>query len=894
MVQKRIGQSLIDIQKDPKLLNGVSAHLYNNENGMFKNVSSDSRIQKFSYGLGLLTTDINDDGLVDVYITNDFMIPDQLFLNNGKGGFDESLKKFTRQISWFGMGCDAADVNNDALLDLAVVDMTSSDHFRSKTLMPPMIGKDFYTSVNDLGYQYQYMFNSLQINNGNNSFSNIAAMSGINQTDWSWATLFADFDNDGDKDNFITNGYRKYYSDNDFSTRYSNLLKKHNGKVPGQDLIDIYEQMPEMKIENLMYQNDGNLSFTEVGKKWNLNQATYSNGAAYGDLDNDGDLDLIVNNIDDEVFVYRNENQSGNYLQLDLLSENKMAEVLNAKIKLKLKEEVQFQEFTTVRGYQSSMDPIIHFGLNSKDQVDELIISWPDGAVQKMLNVAVNQRLKIKKNSNAQSEPKTKYRPFFASISKANFQHLENDFNDFEKEVLLPHKQSTLGPFISTGDVNSDGLEDFYIGGARGQSGQLFLANKEGNYLPKENAIFKTDKHFEDMGSCLFDIDKDGDLDLYVVSGGNESAPSSDLFRDRLYKNDGKGNFSKTKALTSIVSSAMKVKSIDFDADGDLDLFIGGRALPGKYPFPDRSFLLENKNGSLEDVTETKAKDLLSPGIVTDFLFSDFNADKKLDLIIVGEWMSPKFYVNNGEGFSFSHERKDLKGWWYSIKSADLDNDGDEDLILGNIGKNNKYRPSQKKPLHIFCNDFDENGSPDIVLSKKYKDELVPVRGRECSSEQMPFIKDKFQDFKSFANANIEELYGADKLKEGIHLQFNHDASIILWNENGKYTKTELPRYCQVAPINGIQIDDFNKDGMLDLLLVGNNFNVEIETPRYDAGQGALLINKGERSFEYLPAYKSGFFAPFDAKDLALIKTGELKTALIANNNGPLQVINYK
>ncbi len=892
--KKRIGQSLIDIQNDKSLLPEVSAHLYKNENGVFEDVSKEARINKFSYGLGLVTSDINDDGLVDVYMTNDFMIPDYLFINDGKGGFNESLKKFTRQISWFGMGCDVVDVNNDALLDIAVVDMTSSDHFRSKTLMPPMIGKDFYAAVNELGYQYQYMFNSLQINNGNFSFSNVAGMSGINQTDWSWATLFADFDNDGDKDNFISNGYRKYFSDNDFSTEYSNLLEKYQGKIPLEQLKDLYAKMPEMRIENMMFENLGNLEFKKVGKKWQLNHPGYSNGAAYGDLDNDGDLDLIVNNIDEEAFVYKNECSNGNYLQLDLLSKNKMADALNAKIKLIQGKNIQYQEFTTVRGYQSSVEPLIHFGLKNSKNINEIIITWPDNSSQRLIDVKASQKLSIAKTSNLAKEPRPAYRPFFAEISKATFQHIENDFNDYKREVLLPHKQSTLGPLISTGDVNNDGLDDFYIGGAIGQSGQLFIADQSGNFNAKPNEYFIKDKTHEDLGSCLFDVDMDGDLDLYVVSGGNEVPAQSSALADRLYLNNGAGVFKKANYSTNVNSSAQRVKCIDFDQDGDLDLFVGGRAIPGKYPYPDRSYLLENTDGVLKDVTSELAPDLLKPGIVTDFQFIDINEDELLDIVIVGEWMPVSFYTNTGNGFSFSHKRDDLKGWWYSISKADLDEDGDLDLILGNIGKNNKYRPKQEKPLHIFCNDFDNNGSPDIVLSKKYNNDLVPVRGMECSSEQMPFIKNKFQDFKSFANANITDLYGEEKLKEAIHLQFNFEASIILWNEKGKFDWSELPSACQKAPINGICVDDFNKDGKLDILLVGNNFNVEIETPRYDAGQGALLINQGNKKFEYLAAFKSGFFTPHDAKDLSLIKTGNLKTAIVSNNNGPLQVLNYK
>ena len=883
---KPTGTSLLELKNNPELTTKVSQRLYRNNGDMtFTDVTKESGMLKYAFGLGLATSDINMDGYVDAYIANDFMVPDYLFLNKKNGTFKENIKNLTRQISWFGMGCDVVDINNDALPDIAVVDMTSSDHIRSKTLMPPMNPRDFWAGVNAFGFQYQYMFNSLQINNGNNTFSNIANLSGIHQTDWSWATLFADFDNDGDKDNFITNGYRKYNSDNDFLINYQQELKDSAGKLNAAQLKSLYSQMPEMKIPNLLYRNDGNLHFEEVASNWGLDDANYSNGAAYADLDGDGDLDIVVNNIDSPPFVYRNELDRGNnYLQIKLDDPNP----LNAKVTLEYKNKKQYQELSPVRGYQSSMDHVLHFGLADNKIVEKLTIIWPTGETQTIMDVAANQRLVVKKKPGKPFAKEKKAKPLLKAQKMSIFSHKENKYNDFAKEVLLPHKQSSLGPFLSIGDVNGDGRDDLFVGGAKGQAGKLLLRQANTGFEESENQVWLADKNHEDLGSCFFDVDMDGDLDLYVVSGGNEEDAGHILLQDRLYLNDGNGGFTKGE-LPSLKSSGQTVKAIDFDGDKDMDLFISGRAIPGKYPYPDRSYLLENQEGVLKDVTAEKAADLLNPGILTDFEFVDFNSDEKLDLVIVGEWMPVMFFKNTGNGFSKVKEREDLKGWWYSIEKADLDDDGDLDLVLGNIGENNKFRAKAKKPLYINCNDFDGNGSFDIVLSKTYKEKLVPTRGRECSSEQMPFLKDKFPNYNSFANASLNDLYGQDKLSNGLQLEVNEMRSMILWNEDGKFSAEPLPVEAQVAPVNGIVIQDLNRDGKKDILIAGNMFNTEIETQRYDAGQGTIFLNLGNRKFLTKAAATSGFFAPGNVKDVKWISFGKNAGVLVANNDGPVQ-----
>ena len=898
-------QAIFEDLKIKKNLEEASSNLYRNDNGKFVKVTEQAGMLRYGYGLGLAITDINEDGWPDVYVANDYSVPDFMYINNGDGTFTDRIKERTKQVSFFGMGCDVADFNNDGFVDIAVVDMAADDHIRDKTLMESMNVDGFWYFINQLGYQYAYMFNSFQLNNGNGTFSNIAGMAGVLRTDWSWAALLADFDNDGWKDYFVSNGYRRYARDNDFRNEMTRRRDANGGSIPLNMRQEMYDMMPQVKLPNIVYRNNQDLTFSNATKDWGLTEATFSNGAAYADLDNDGDLDLVINNIHQPVSLYRNnamEQERGNYLRVQLKPENHTTPMVGTRVTLRLGDQLQFQEWQTSRGYQSTVDATLHFGLGKTSAIDRLEVVWPNGKSQVLENIEANQTLVIdqKEAANglvqAREMPKTSLQsinPFSLGIA---FKHTENAFDDFDREGLLPHRQSTLGPKLAVADVNGDQLEDFYVGAAAGQGGTLYIQNPDGSF--RKGAFqpwAQLDAASEDMGALFFDADNNGTMDLYVVSGGSgEFEVGDEWLQDRLYINFGSERFQKVNALPQMKTSGNVVTAADFDGDGDQDLFIGGAASPGKYPFAERSYLLRNDNKKFTDVTQDLAPALVNPGMVKDALWTDLNGDKLPDLVVVGEWMPVMLLLNeNGKLKDASTElgTSELLGWWQSAQSADLDGDGDQDLVLGNVGLNTKYYVSKEKPLKVFGNDFDENGIVDVVLSKPYKDKFVPARGRQCSSEQMPFIKDKFPTYNDYANASVEEVYGKENLKEGVELTATTFASmVLLQGEDGKFEAHKLPMMAQLSPVNAIIAEDFDGDGHPDLLIAGNNFDTEVETPRYDAGNGLFLRGDGQGAFEPVPGYLTGLFAGGNAKDMVLIALAgnRGRLLLVANNNAPL------
>lgn len=901
MPMNRVLQAL----KDKENLEAVSNNLYRNDgNGQFTRVTEASGLLRFGYGLGMVVSDINMDGWPDVYVANDFSVPDFMYINNGDGTFTDQQKQYTRHVAWFGMGCDVADFNNDGLVDIGVVDMAADDHVRGKTLMASMDEEAFWSYVKGLGYQYQYMFNAFQLNNGNGSFSNIANMCGMASTDWSWTALFADLDNDGHKDYLVTNGFRRYALDNDFRNELRQTRKSLGGNVPVNKRQELYNQMPEVSLPNLLFQNKGNLTFEKVGEQWGLGQPSFSNGAAVADLDNDGDLDLVVNNIDAEAFVYNNKSRElnqHNYLRVKLVG-GATHQVANAKVSLFFaNNSQQYQEYAPTRGYQSSMEHVLHFGLGNEGAVQSLRVEWPDGTETTIQQPDINQKLVISR-AEVEAVPAkegAREEPLLQAVNPADygltFRHQENGYNDFSREILLPHRQSMLGGFAAVGDVNGDGLDDLYFGGAAQQASILYIQSKSGKLEVASAQPWTSHYASEDMDALFFDADGDADLDLYVVSGGGgEFEPGAGPLQDRLYVNDGAGNYSFAgNALPDMRSSGLCVKAADYDADGDLDLFVGGRNIPGRYPFAPRSYLLQNQGGTFTDVTSKQALDLLKPGLVTDAVWVDFSGDGRIDLVLVGEWMEPLFLSNEVSGFVKQNEKlgiTSMSGWWYQIEAADLDQDGDLDFLLGNIGLNNKFHPSAEKPLRLFCNDFDGNKTLDIVLGKEYHGKMVPVRGRECSSEQMPFIKDKFPTYRGFAEASLGDILGEEKLEGSLYLEAQQFASGVLWNEGGSYVWKPLPRLAQIAPLNGAVVGDYNHDSKPDILLAGNMLQTEVETPRYDAGSGLVLLGQGNQAFQPLSIVESGFYAPGDAKEITPIQLAGKQAFLVTNNNGPVQL----
>ncbi len=893
--------------KNPKAMADASCHLYQNEDGKFKRITKEAGMLQYGYGLGLAVSDLNTDGWLDVYVANDYSVPDFMYINNGDGTFTDRIKEKTKQISFFGMGCDIADINNDGLVDIAVLDMAADDHIRDKTLMASMDVKGFRYYVNELGYQYQYMFNSMQLNNGNGTFSNIANLTGVARTDWSWAALLADFDNDGYKDYFVTNGYRRYTRDNDFRLMLAAKKEEYGGSIPMEKRQEIFDALPEIKLPNVIYKNNGDLSFSNTSKEWGMMDATYSNGAAYADLDADGDLDLVINNIDQPAFVYQNnavEQNRGNYLRIQLKGESTATPIAGAKVTIFYKDQQQFQELMNTRGFESAVEEVLHFGLGDIQKIDLVEVKWPNGKLSSIENVTANQVLKVEqkeaagKKVNVKPEGETPIKKLNATDLGIAFKHTENQFDDFVSEILLPHKQSTLGPKISVADVNNDGLEDFFVGGASGQSAVIYTQNADGTFSLSENPHFQLDVNCEDLDALFFDGNGDGWKDLFLVSGGGgEFKVDKAPLQDRLFANTQNGQFFKTDgAIPENLESGNIAAAADFDQDGDLDIFVGGAAQPGKYPYPSKSYLLRNdfNQGKMTEVTAEWAPDLENIGIVKAALWTDLNKDNAPDLILTGEWMSIKVFLNeNGKlrDASQDYGTNDLKGWWYSLAAADVDNDGDEDFIVGNIGLNTKFYASKKKPFNVFADDFDENGSCDIVLSKEYKGKLVPTRGRQCSSEQMPFIKDKFPTYKEFATAGIEDILGDQKIQKALHLEATHFESIVLINEGNSFTVKKLPNEAQIAPVNAIIPLDLDTDGNMDLIIAGNNFDTEVETPRYDAGNGLVLKGLGDGNFKPLGITQSGFFAAGNVKDLALLtRANGNKLILVANNNAPIEV----
>lgn len=892
--------------KDKNNLMEASSNLFRNDGGKFVKVTEEAGMLQYGFGLGLVVSDINDDGWPDVYQANDYSVPDFMYINNGDGTFTDKMKEMTRHTVFSGMGCDIADINNDGLFDIAVLDMPPNDHVRNNTIMDIMDIEAFNYYVDQLGYPVQYMFNALQLNNGNGTYSNIAGLAGVLRTDWSWAALLADFDQDGYKDYLVTNGFRRYAMDGDFMRAMNINKKAHNGTVPNEFRKDLYAMMPEIKLPNVAYRNNHDLTFTDMAKSWGLGQPAYSYGAAYADLDQDGDLDLVMNNIDGEAFVYRNnavELQRGNYLVVKL--KGKLTAC--AKVTIHYGTALQSGELMNTRGYASAVEPLVHFGLDKVKTVDSLEVLWPDGLVSLLKNVAANQTLVIDHSSavpfkkSAASVMPPPFKKIDPKTIGVAFVHQENKYDDFAREILIPHKQSHPGPKIGVADVNNDGLEDFFIGGAASQSGELFLQNTDATFRKAEAQPWQMDALCEDMAPLFFDADMNGVPDLYLASGGGgEFQNDAGHLQDRLYVSPGEGKYFKVQnALPEMLQSSNCAKAADFDKDGDLDIFVGGAAVPGRYPYPCRSYILKNDHYKFLDVTKEAAPDLVSPGIVKDALWADLNNDTWPDLVVLGEWMPIQIFLNNNgvlKDASKQYGTADLTGWWQSLAAADVDGDGDQDLIAGNVGRNTKFEVSATQPLHVFASDFDKNGTTDVVMANYYKGKLVPTKGLEYSVRQMPYLERKILSYRDFANASLEEIYGKKDLGESLHLQAATFESLILLNEGGKFTTKPLPIEAQFSAIEGIIPFDFDSDGKTDLLIAGNMYDTEPEIPRYDAGNGLVMKGVGDGTFVPLTIRQSGFFAPGNVKDVKLLALGGGKghLVLVANNDGPLQVFKFQ
>lgn len=879
--------------------------LFRNDGGHFTDVTDEAGVRSFGLTNSATVSDLNNDGYPDIYVSNDFNVPDFLFINNGNGTFTNHIQDAVKQMAQYGMGVDIADFNNDLLPDIFQMDMTPGDNRRSKANMAGMNPGKFWNTVNT-GFGYQYMQNMLQLNNGNLKnaipvFSNVSRLGGIATTDWSWGPLFADLDNDGWKDIFIANGTRREINNKDF------FHKIESKKLTKDSLLSMSLSIPSERIDNFVFKNNGDLTFKKVNQEWGIEFKGFSNGSVYADLDNDGDLEIIINNIDDKASVFKNHSsEKNNFLTINFDGSKENPFGIGAKAYIILDSLKQFQELTLTRGFQSSVAPQIHFGLGNFKMVDTVKIVWPDRKQQILTKVKSNQFLKVNykdatKGDALNSTQSKQY--LFTTVSDSIFNihhsHTENSYDDFKEEVLLPHKTSSFGPGISVGDLNGDGLDDFVIGAASNYETGIYFQTNNG-FERKEFTTIQNDRLSEDMGSLIFDADGDGDNDIYMVSGGNEFDYDSAFLQDRLYVNDGKGNFTKSDdALPAMLTSGNRVKSYDFDKDGDLDLFVGGRLVPKNYPIPADSYLLENistkGNPKFKDVTSSKAPDFKDLGLVTDAVWTDFNKDGWIDLIIVGEWMPITIFKNNGGSFENITKTLGLdktNGWWFSINQGDFDEDGDMDFVLGNLGLNYKYQASDSESFDIYMNDFDKNKHQDIVLSYFNEGKKYPVRGRSCSSQQIPSIKKKFKNYDVFATATLEDVYTKKDLEKSLlHYQVRSFASIYLENKNGKFVIHKLPNLAQISNINQILVQDFNKDSHLDIVIAGNLYGSEVETPRNDAGIGLYLKGNGKGDFEAVNAIDSGLFIEGDTKDLVKINIAGKEYIIAAKNDDYLQFI---
>ncbi|MGN6400194.1 MAG: VCBS repeat-containing protein [Flavisolibacter sp.] len=870
-----------------------------------------------NFGLGIVVSDINNDGWPDIYTTSDYTEQDCYYVNNRNGTFTQSLQNSFTHISKYSMGADIADYNNDGRPDVLTLDMLPEDNHRQKLLKGPD-EYDQYHLLLDSGYYHQQMRNMLHLNEGmdaqgNIRFSEIGQLAGVSNTDWSWAGLFADLDNDGWKDLVVTNGYLRDFTDMDFlkyTVSEAQLTEAAKGNMNFKS-YDLVKKMPSNKLTNYLFRNNGDLSFSNVSKAWGFTIPTVSNCAAYADLDNDGDLDLIIGNNNEPAMLYRNNAESvfrKHYLKIKLEGSHYNSEAFGARVKLYSGNKIQYAEQYPVRGFQSTVSPVLFFGLGIATTADSIVIEWPKGTKTTLSSIKADQLITVKQSEAkdfAQKEVSEK--GLFETIEDKrglDFVHKENDFIDFKNEVLLPYQLSRMGPALAKADVNKDGLEDIFIGGAIGQSGKLYLQTAGGSFTESASHPWQADVASEDVNAVFIDVDNDGDEDLYVVSGGNEYQEGSPEYADRLYLNDGLGNFTIDKdALPSMLNNKQAIAAADFDKDGDIDIFIGGGCVPGSFPFSTRSYLLRNdtKNGVVHftDVTESMCEELLDPGMVTAATWVDLNKDDFPELMIAGDWMPIRLFQNTAgtlKDASTSAGLTNTDGMWSAIAADDIDNDGDVDFVVGNCGLNDQFKPSKKEPMTIYANDFDDNGVIDPIVCYYVQGKSYPMASRDELLDQIVPLRKKFIKYKDYADATIEDIFSKDKIETSKKYFCYQLASCLLVNDGqGHFDVRPLPVGAQVSKVFGIATDDFDNDGKKDILLTGNFFPYRTQLGRCDASLGVFLKGKGNADFDVLPNSQTHLYAAGDIRKMITIKNAAKQQMIIlAKNNDAVEVIKTK
>lgn len=885
----------------PHIFRGVGDMLLENRDGTFVDVSEEAGIygSLIGFGLGVMISDINKDLYPDIYVSNDFYERDYLYINNQDGTFTEDIKNWTSHLSLSAMGIDMADINNDGHADIFITDMLPEPEERVKSVME-FERYNVYKLKQSKDFYQQYIQNTLQLNNGNGSFSEVAYYSGVHATDWSWAGLMFDMDNDGLRDIFITNGMNHDLTDLDFVDFFANEIIQKMALTGRKESIDsIINKMPVRPQPNYAYRNNGDITFDNANKEWGFELPSMSNGAAYGDLDNDGDLDLVVNNVNMHAFVYENNTDSQkdhNYIKLKIEGTGKNPFAIGSTILLYYDDNIVLQELIPSRGFQSSMEYIQLIGLGESEKIDSLRVIWPDDRSLVMTDVAANQLLNLKHEEAKEiytvpeePERKTLIREIENTTLTA---HEENSYNDFDYEGLIYKQLSQEGPAMAVADIDGDGNEDIFIGGAKGQPGTIYQHKGNGDLRPTGQVVLREDARYEDTAAAFFDADGDGDTDLMVGSGGNQVGDDK-TYRCRLYLNDGSGTFRRSaENIPSVFKNIAVIAPYDFDKDGDIDVLIGSRSVVGTYGVdPDHLFLENNGDGIFLDATERLAYDLKEAGMITHATWVDINGDEKNDLVTVSDWGTPIIYRNSGRRLARMETSLDsLYGWWNVVKAVDLDKDGDQDLILGNQGSNLHYRPDMERPMKMWVNDFDDNGTIEQIVTQHSNGKDYPIHQKRELTEQMVKLKKQNLKASDYSQRSVDELFPKEIFDNSIVKQSVVSESVIAINEGGgKFKIMALPGQVQLSCVCGITCTDINNDGHLDLILGGNNFEFKPQFSRLDANYGSVLLGDGQLGFEWQDYTTSGFFVRDEIKHLQPFqdKNGNVFMIAAINDNKP-------